>query len=106
MQLALPRDDAGPTFATVQRRIRNSDGNPIGKANNNPILDSPMFEVEFQDGYKTAMAANAIAQNFYAQVDSEGRQLLLLDEIIDHQATSDAVQQADACIKPKNRRKR
>ena len=43
-----------------------------------------MYEVEYADGYKTAMAANAIANNLFAQVDLDGRRFVLFKEIIDH----------------------
>ena len=39
-QLSLPHDADGPTFATVGRRIRDADDNPIGTAHQNPILDT------------------------------------------------------------------
>eukprot|EP00804_Cyclotella_cryptica_P017277 CCRYP_016828-RA/>CCRYP_016828-RA protein AED:0.02 eAED:0.02 QI:0/0/0/1/0/0.5/2/0/461 len=34
----------------VVRRKRNAKGNPIGRANNNPILDTSQYEVQFADG--------------------------------------------------------
>ena len=64
--------------------MKDKDGLPIGTASENPILDTRMNEVEYADGYKTAMAANAIANNLFAQVDQDGRRFVLFDEIIDH----------------------
>ena len=52
--------------------IKGKYGLPIGTASENPILDPRMYEVEYLDGYKTAMAANAIANNLFAQVDQDG----------------------------------
>jgi hypothetical protein len=40
MELAIPRDGDGPDFAKVVRRLKDKDGLPIGKADNNPILDT------------------------------------------------------------------
>ena len=40
-------------------------------ANDNPILDSRVYEAEFLDGNKASLAANAIAENLFAQVDDE-----------------------------------
>jgi hypothetical protein len=40
MELTIPRDEDGPEFAKVTKRSRDKDGLPIGKADNNPILDS------------------------------------------------------------------
>ena len=36
--------------AIVKARKRDADGNPIGKANTNPLLDTRLYEVEFPDG--------------------------------------------------------
>ena len=44
---------------------------PVGTANDNPILDTRVYEVEYADGHKAALAANAIAENMFAQVDDE-----------------------------------
>eukprot|EP00956_Cyclotella_meneghiniana_P010587 scaffold14709_cov91-Cyclotella_meneghiniana.AAC.3 len=34
----------------VVRRKRDRDGNPIGTANRNPLLDTRLYEVQFPDG--------------------------------------------------------
>ena len=52
MEVGVPRDDDGPTFARVTKRLRDANGLPIGVANDNPILDTRMYEVEYPDGYK------------------------------------------------------
>jgi hypothetical protein len=98
MELALPRDGDGPELARVKRRKTDRDGKPIGRAHKNPILDTRVFEVEFLDGHTTAMTANGIAENLFAQVDQEGHRLLLMDEIIDHRRGQDASSQAEAFI--------
>ena len=66
MELALPRDGAEVQFGRVVKRLRDKDGLPIGTANDNPILDTRMYEVEFQDGHRASLAANAIAENLFA----------------------------------------
>lgn len=105
MELALPRDGDGPSLARVKKRLKDGDGNPIGVANNNPILDTRIFEVEFLDGHTVSMTANAIAENLFAQVDSEGRRLLLIDDIVDHRKSDEAVPSEDGFITSKNGRK-
>ena len=69
MELVLPADDEGPEFARVTKRLRDANGIPIGTANDNPILDSRIYEVEYADGYKASLTANAIAENLFTQVD-------------------------------------
>ena len=79
---------------------------PIGTASENPILDTRMYEVEYVDGYKTAMAANAIASNLFAQVDQDGRRFVLFDEIIDHRTDGTEIKEEDAFIHMANGIKR
>jgi hypothetical protein len=107
MELDLPRDGEGPEFARVTKRLRDDDGNPIGRASNNLITDIRVFEVEYADGHTGTMSANATSQCMFEQVDQEGNRLLLLDEVIDHRTTKDAITQADAFLnEPNGRRSR
>ena len=50
MEVTLPRDTEGPDFAHVTKRLKDANGLPIGTANENPILDTKMYEVKFVDG--------------------------------------------------------
>ena len=61
-----------------------------------------MYEVEYADGSKQALAANVIAENMFASVDEEGHRHLLLDLIIDTRKTAQAVSKEDAFIKSSN----
>lgn len=106
MELALPRDGDGPEFARVTKRLRDADGIPIGVANDNPILDTRMYEVEYADGHKAAMSANAVAQNLFAQVDEEGNRHVLFEEIVDHRTDGTEVKQQDAFLTSQNGNKR
>jgi hypothetical protein len=51
------------------------------------ILDTRIYEVQFPDGHMAEYTANVIAECIYSQVDDEGHQYLLLDEIIDYMKT-------------------
>jgi hypothetical protein len=62
--------------------------------------------VEFQDGYKTSLAANAIAENLFAQIDDEGNRHVLFQEIIDHRVNGKQVLQQDAFITTRTGTKR
>ena len=92
MEVTIPRDGDGPEFARVTKRLRDANGIPIGTANDNPILDTRVYEVEFMDGHKTSLAANAIAENLFAQVDDEGNRFVLFDAIVDHRTDGTEVQ--------------
>jgi hypothetical protein len=78
-------------YGTVLRRKRNADGNLIGKSNTNPVLDTSVYEVMFEDGHIEAYNANLISKNIYARVDNDGHTVYLLDEIVDHRKKADAL---------------
>jgi hypothetical protein len=61
-----------------------------------------MYEVEFPDGHKASLAANAIAENMFAQVDDEGNRHVLFEEIIDHRTDGTEVKQQDAFLTTRN----
>jgi hypothetical protein len=89
----------------VTSRKRDIDGNPLGKANQNPILDTRLYNVEFPDGHTAAYAANVIAENMYAQVDEEGHSIVIMDELIDHMQDGSAVAADDLYVTTKNGKK-
>ena len=101
MELALQRDKPGPEFARVTKILRNHNGLQIGTANQNPILDSRMYEVEYQDGHKASLSANAIAQNMFAQVDEEGNRHILFQDIVDYRVNGKDIKQQDSFITTK-----
>ena len=65
----------------------------------NPILDTMTYAVEFPDGQTTEYFANIIAENMYAQCDTEGNQYLLLKEIVDWNKDNSATSSADMYVK-------
>ncbi len=72
---------------------RDKDGNPVGLANANLILDTHEYTFTFDDGDETILNANLIAEAMYAQCDPDGNQYVLLDSFIDHR-------QLDTAIRP------
>jgi Reverse transcriptase (RNA-dependent DNA polymerase) len=81
--------------AKVLKRKRDDNNHPIGISNTNPLLDTRVYEVQFPDGTEKEYTANLIAEALYSQVDLEGNQYLLLDEILDHKSDGTAVQLDD-----------
>ena len=59
------------TGKIIQRTI-GSDGQVTGTYDNNPFLNSIIYDVEFPDGQVKEYAANFIAENMLTQVDSDG----------------------------------
>ena len=82
----------------VIKRARGEDGRPIGKANNNPMLDTRKYEVELSDGTIAEYYANVIGENLYSQVDSDGRQFVLLQEFLDYKKDGSALHKDDGWI--------
>ena len=68
----------------VVKHLQGLDGNLIGRAHSNPYFDTSEYEVEFADSTREKYQANLITENMYAQVDDEGNQFQILEEIIDH----------------------
>ena len=92
MELALrPNEEEAAQRARVKRRSVDDEGKPLGTPSNNPLTDTRKYDVEFVDGRLQVLSANIIAENLLAQVDDEGQRHILLDEIIDHRKTSDAI---------------
>ena len=99
MELALLRGNGSePAFARVKKRLRDANSLPIGTSNENPILDSCVYEVEYRDGHKASMTANSIVQNLFAQVDAKGNCHGLFDEIFDHRTDGTEIKQQDAFL--------
>ena len=107
MELAIPQGDSlEPRLARVTKRLKDANGLPIGLANENPILDTRMYEVEYLDGERMSLAANNIAENLFAQIDDEGNRQVLMDKIIGHRSNEHAVKQQDTFITTKTGTKR
>ena len=100
-ELAIPRHGYEyPQYARVIKRRKDQEGNPVGTANTNPILDTREYVVEFMDGHEETMTANLIVEYLFSQVDDDGNRQVLLDEIIDHRVdTKIVVHEKDAYIK-------
>ena len=101
----LPKGDEC-VLATVKRRKRDADGNPIGRSNSNPILDTRLHDAEFHDGEVLEHAANVIAENMHSQVDDEGHQQVVLDSITGHKSDGSAVKKDDEHIETNGKRHR
>ncbi len=93
-ELNLPQGE-NMVNAKVLGRSRDTNGNIIGTYDNNPMLNTVIYDVEFPDGAVKQYAANTIAENMYAQVDSEGFQYTLLDSITDYATDKRAISKAN-----------
>ena len=96
-RVILPRDSA-LVGGKVSRRKRDRDGNPVGRSNANPILDTRVYELEFPDEHVDEYAANVIEEHMYSQVDSKGHHFMIMDEIVDYEKDGSAVAADDQYI--------
>ena len=74
----------------VSRRITDQEGKPIGEYDPNPLKNTAIYEVEFENGMIREYAANAIAEAIYSQCDAEGWRYTLLDGILDYKVSDQA----------------
>lgn len=106
MEIALPRgEDGAMQFAQVKKRKIDSDGVPIGVANDNPLFDNRVYVVEWLDGHTEELMANIIAENLFSQIDNEGNRFVLLDDIVDHRKSVNALSGDDSFITADNNMK-
>jgi hypothetical protein len=89
-ELMLPKGNV-MVKSCVTVRKRDRDGNPVGRADDNPILNTRSYIVDFDDGNQTELTANMIAESLYSQCDLDGNQYALSEEIVDHQCLPSAV---------------
>jgi hypothetical protein len=97
-EVALQLGDRISTGKVTQRAL-GPDGKTAGTYDDNPMLNSIVYEVEFPDGQVKEYAANMIAENMLTQVDSDGYSTTILKAIIDYRKDEAvAVSKADKYV--------
>jgi len=100
MEVLLPREDS-QAIAKVVRRMVDSEGKLIGEHNDNPLLNTLVYECVFDDGTTREYAANTIASNIFMESDADGFSSSFLYHIIDHTSSGMAIKMADKYITTK-----
>lgn len=90
---------------TVKARLRDEDGKPVGKQNNNPFLDTREWVIDWSDGAESVLSHNIVADSIYSIVDVEGRETLLFKEIVDHKKGPGALSGEEGTFTSPNGRK-
>ena len=62
--------------------MNDNEANLIGVLNTNPILNTRVYKVDYEDGYRQALKANFIAENIFSQVEEQERRHRLLYSVI------------------------
>ena len=105
MEILLPQ---GEEFqrATVKRRATDHEGKLVGEFNENPLLNTAVYDVELSDGVVREYSANIIAENIYQQVDSNGYTSSTIDCIVDYSRDSNAISKSNKYVKTKSGQRR
>jgi hypothetical protein len=91
----------------VTQRALGPDGTRAGTYDDNPMLNSIVYEVEFPNGQVKEYAANVITENMLTQAGSDGYSTTILKATIDYQKDETvAVSKADQYIHISSRQKR
>jgi hypothetical protein len=102
-QLRMPLNDM-MTEAKVVGRVKDASGNPVGVSHANPLQDTRVYEVKFPDGTMAEYGANLIATAMFAQVDYEGRSYNIMDEIVDHRKSGEAMPEDEEFVTIRGKR--
>ena len=65
------------------------NGRAVSTAHKQPVIDTCIYEVHFQDGRTKELAANTIAEVLYAQCDPDKNQYVMLDAIVVYRKNPD-----------------
>jgi len=96
-EILLSKDDS-TALARVIRWAVDSNGKVIDEWDSNPILNTLVYECEFNDGTIKEYLVNVIASNIYEKGDTDGLSSLLLYKIVDHKLSGEAIKMADKHI--------
>ena len=91
--------------ARITGRSRNEKGEIVGTYNENPILNTLTYDVEFPDGEIREYGANIIAENMFSQIDNNGHYSTKLNSIITYKRNDKAVHKNDKYFITKRGRK-
>ena len=93
----LPRGNSNARGKVVACK-RNANGNPIGQANENPILDLHVHHVEFDNGDVSKLTVNVIGKAMYASCDEDGNEYLMMHLLVNHKSNAQAESKEDQRI--------
>ena len=71
-------------LATIVNQYVDDNGKTIGYWNDNPMLNTLVYECEFSDGTVKEYSANIIAENIFLGADADGHRDIMMTGIINH----------------------
>ncbi len=93
-------------IAKVLCCVVDDDGCLFGTFDENLLLNTLLYECEFDDGITRAYSANTFASNIFMELDADGCSSSLLYEIVDHKSSGGATKMADKYFTTKTGTKR
>ena len=79
----LPRENSYTRGKVIVWK-RDADWDSIGSSNDNPILDTREYSVDFDDGEVSKLTANVIAELMYATCNDSGNKYPMMDSRVDY----------------------
>ena len=89
-EVSLPHGDFQQTGKVICW-ARDQGGELTGTVHNNPILNTCSYQVELPNSQLGKYSTNVIAQNMLSQCGPDGNQFLLMESIVDHKVTDEAL---------------
>ena len=99
-EVLLPHEEMHHVAKVICRTI-DSNANIIGTFDENPVLNSLVYDVEFPYGDVKHYASNFIAGNLLSQIDSSGLYTQVLDKILIHRKLGNSVSMKDTYVTTK-----
>jgi hypothetical protein len=106
IEVALPQGEDQQKLCRVLRRSVDNDGQTTGVYDENPALNTMIYDVQFEDGRIQKYAANIIAQNVLEQVDNEGCYSERVEAVLDHRRQGNAVPKGKMYVTMRDGRKK
>jgi len=78
----------GPALIKVISRKRSSDGTLIGQKNQEPQLDSRLYNVKFPDGHFEQYSANVLHESLTSKLDDQGYDIGHIKELCGYRFSS------------------
>ena len=93
MEVRLPEGEK-ELYGKVVGLCLDKEGRMIGTPNNNPYMNTVLYEIKFDDDTSKAYGAKIIAENMWTSVNNEGFQEDSLHSVVDIRFKTNAVKDA------------
>ena len=89
-----------PQSVGVTKRFKYNEGNTSVVSNSNPVLDTRVYEVDYEDVYRLVLASNVISENLFSQVYKQRTRHRLIQSVIDIRANGQEVNEKESFLSP------